>query len=56
MLLKPDGETVMDWSRQKEIEPAVRDFRYQQYDMMFGKRHGAADFFPETVNKAAHTS
>jgi phosphoglycerol transferase MdoB-like AlkP superfamily enzyme len=56
MLLKPDGETVMDWSRQKEIEPAVRDFRYLQYDMMFGKRHGAADFFPETVNKAAHTS
>lgn len=56
MLMKPDGETVMDWSRQKQVDPAVRDFRYLQYDMMFGKRYGAADFFPETVNKTAHTS
>jgi len=24
--------------------------------MMFGKRTGAADFFPETVDKNAHTS
>lgn len=56
MLLKPDGESVMDWSRQKQVDPAVRDFRYLQYDMMFGKRHGAADFFPETANKNAHTS
>jgi phosphoglycerol transferase MdoB-like AlkP superfamily enzyme len=56
MLLKPDGESVMDWSRQKQVDPAVRDFRYLQYDMMFGKRHGATDFFPETANKTEHTS
>jgi hypothetical protein len=47
----------MDWARQKKIDPMVRDFRYLQYDMMFGKRRGAAEFFPETVDKLiAHTS
>ncbi len=56
MLLKPDGQSVMDWSRQKQVDPAVRDFRYLQYDMMFGKRHGASDFFPETATKTEHTS
>jgi phosphoglycerol transferase MdoB-like AlkP superfamily enzyme len=57
MLMESNGETVMDWSRQKEIDPAVRDFRLLQYDMMFGERKGAAEFFPEAVNKlVAHTS
>jgi phosphoglycerol transferase MdoB-like AlkP superfamily enzyme len=56
MLLKPDGEPVMDWARQKKIDPTVRDFQYLQYNMMFGKRRGAADFFPETADKNAHTS
>lgn len=57
MLLETDGEAVMDWARQKKIDPMVRDFRYLQYDMMFGKRRGAAEFFPETVDKlVAHTS
>lgn len=57
LLLTPAGEATSDWSRQKEIDPAIRDFRFIQYDMMFGKRHAAPDFFPETVSKAiAHTS
>jgi phosphoglycerol transferase MdoB-like AlkP superfamily enzyme len=57
MLLETDGQAVMDWARQKKIDPMVRDFRYLQYDMMFGKRRGAAEFFPETVDKLiAHTS
>ncbi|MER8731640.1 LTA synthase family protein [Mesorhizobium sp. M1227] len=57
LLLAPGGDATPDWSRQKEIDPAIRDFRLLQYDMMFGKRHAAPDFFPETTGKvAAHTS
>ncbi|TPM36764.1 LTA synthase family protein [Mesorhizobium sp. B2-3-5] len=57
LLLTPAGQATPDWSRQKEIDPAIRDFQLIQYDMMFGKRHAAPDFFPETVDKVvAHTS
>ncbi|KQZ96598.1 cation tolerance protein CutA [Mesorhizobium sp. Root157] len=57
LLLSDTGKATPDWSRQKELDPAVRDYRYLQYDMMFGKHHGAPSFFPETVDKlVAHTS
>ncbi|PZN55774.1 MAG: cation tolerance protein CutA [Proteobacteria bacterium] len=56
MLLKADGNAVADWLRQKEVEPLLRNFRYLQYDMMFGKKFGASDFFPETAAESAHTS
>jgi phosphoglycerol transferase MdoB-like AlkP superfamily enzyme len=57
MLLTPAGDATHDWGRQKQVDPAIRDFRLLQYDMMFGKRHAAPDFFPETVDKlVAHTS
>ncbi|ESY95649.1 LTA synthase family protein [Mesorhizobium sp. LNHC209A00] len=57
LLLTPAGAATPDWSRQKEIDPAIRDFQLIQYDMMFGKRHAAPDFFPETVDKVVvHTS
>ncbi|WP_378952813.1 LTA synthase family protein [Mesorhizobium sp. ANAO-SY3R2] len=53
MLMPKAGEPVFDWSRQKDqdLDPAIRDFRWLQYDMMFGKRHGAKPFFPETIDK-----
>ncbi|WP_269931766.1 LTA synthase family protein [Aminobacter sp. HY435] len=51
MLMPTTGESVFDWSRQKEIDPSIRDFRWLQYDMMFGKRRGAKQFFPETIEK-----
>ncbi|SFP93864.1 Phosphoglycerol transferase MdoB [Mesorhizobium sp. NFR06] len=57
LLLSPSGEATADWGRQKQIDPKINDFRLIQYDMMFGKRHTAPDFFPETVAKlVAHTS
>ncbi|MDG4878064.1 LTA synthase family protein [Mesorhizobium sp. WSM4935] len=57
LLLSPAGEATPDWARQKQIDPKINDFRFIQFDMMFGKRHSAPDFFPETVNKlVAHTS
>lgn len=53
VLMPRTGEAVFDWSRQKDkdLDPAIRDFRWLQYDMMFGKRHGATPFFPETIDK-----
>nr|WP_315920758.1 LTA synthase family protein [Mesorhizobium sp. SP-1A] len=57
VLFDANGNATPDWARQKEIDPAIRDFRYIQYDMMFGKRRAGPDFFPETLNKlVAHTS
>ncbi|HEV2504209.1 MAG TPA: LTA synthase family protein [Mesorhizobium sp.] len=57
VLLATDDEATIDWARQKQIEPLIRDYRYLQYDMMFGKRWSARDFFPETINRlVAHTS
>jgi phosphoglycerol transferase MdoB-like AlkP superfamily enzyme len=57
LLMTPAGEATPDWARKKKIDPAIRDFRLLQYDMMFGKRRAAPDFFPETVKKLVpHTS
>ena len=47
MLVTPDDQATPDWSRAKKIDPAIRDFRLLQYDMMFGKHHGAETFFPK---------
>jgi phosphoglycerol transferase MdoB-like AlkP superfamily enzyme len=49
LLITPEGAAATDWSRSKKIDPAIRDFRLLQYDMMFGKKHGAPRFFPESV-------
>ncbi|SFT74544.1 Phosphoglycerol transferase MdoB [Mesorhizobium sp. YR577] len=51
MLVTPNDEALPDWSRAKEIDPEIRDYRLLQYDMMFGKRHAAPEFFPETTGK-----
>ena len=32
--------------RKKEIDPAIRDFRLLQYDMMFGERDGNVGVLP----------
>ena len=47
MLIGTDGKAFPDWARKKEIDPAIRDFRLLQYDMMFGKRDATWEFFPE---------
>ena len=47
MLIDVDGKSYPDWSRKKKIDPAIRDFRFLQYDMMFGKKNGMWKFFPE---------
>ncbi len=57
LLLSADGDATPDWARAKDIDPEIRDFRFIQYDMMFGKRKAAQDFFPETAEKPnGHTT
>jgi phosphoglycerol transferase MdoB-like AlkP superfamily enzyme len=57
MLVKPNNETKENWARKGEaLDPVIRDFRFLQYDLMFGKRHGIPGFFPEIGAKDPRTS
>ena len=47
LLLSADGKSTPDWSRAKEIDPAVRDYRLLQYDVLFGKALRKDTFFPD---------
>jgi len=49
LLLSTGGKATADWLRGQDIDPAIRDFRLLQYDMMFGRKHGAPRFFPEML-------
>lgn len=46
MLVDKAGKDMASWTRQKTIPPLVRDYRFLQHDMMFGKRYGMDRFFP----------
>jgi phosphoglycerol transferase MdoB-like AlkP superfamily enzyme len=42
-----DNQTFPDWLlKDKGLDPLVRDYRYLQHDMMFGKEYGLQRFFP----------
>jgi len=45
MLVDAKGKDKPGWSRAKQIAPAIRDYRFLQHDMMFGKRYGTDRFF-----------
>ncbi|PZO73587.1 MAG: cation tolerance protein CutA [Mesorhizobium amorphae] len=47
VLMDQAGGETADWSRDKAVDPAVRDFNFLQYDLMFGKKWGADRFFPK---------
>jgi phosphoglycerol transferase MdoB-like AlkP superfamily enzyme len=51
MLIDGNGKGTPDWSREKSVAPLIRDYRFLQYDMMFGDHHGAPTYFPETLPK-----
>lgn len=53
VLVAPDNETQENWGKQRELDPVIRDFRYLEYDMMFGKRFGTPGFFPEIGQQRA---
>ena len=55
MLIEPDNETTVDWGKLGDANPVIRDFRFLQYDMMFGKRYGIPGFFPEIAAKYPRT-
>jgi hypothetical protein len=42
-----DSQTFPDWGRDdRQLDPLIRDYRYLQYDMMFGHQYGLGRFFP----------
>ncbi|PZM13233.1 cation tolerance protein CutA [Rhizobium tubonense] len=42
-----DNQTFPNWVlKDKSIDPVMRDYRYLQHDMMFGKEYGLGRFFP----------
>jgi len=49
VLIGADDTPTPDWARAPSLAPIIRDFRFLQYDMMFGKRHAMPDFFPELL-------
>ena len=53
VLVAPDNETQENWGKQRELDPVIRDFRYLEYDMMFGKRFCTPGFFPEIGQQRA---
>ncbi|WP_069058551.1 LTA synthase family protein [Sinorhizobium sp. RAC02] len=45
MLIDAKGKGTAGWARKKTIDPLVRDFRFLQHDIMFGKQYGLERFF-----------
>jgi phosphoglycerol transferase MdoB-like AlkP superfamily enzyme len=45
MLIDAKGQATTGWARKKTIDPTVRDFRFLQHDIMFGKQYGLERFF-----------
>lgn len=45
MLIRKNGKDVADWLRQPKVPASLRDYRFLQHDMMFGKRYSTDRFF-----------
>jgi phosphoglycerol transferase MdoB-like AlkP superfamily enzyme len=45
MLIRKNGKDVADWLRQPKVPASLRDYRFLQHDMMFGKRYSTERFF-----------
>ena len=46
MLIDASGKAVNNWLKKEPADPVLRDFRYIQYDQMFGKEYSSRKFFP----------
>ncbi|WP_425314437.1 LTA synthase family protein [Rhizobium cremeum] len=52
LLVERSGKTQADWAVDgTRLDPAIRDLRLLQHDMMFGKQFGAERFFPEMTDR-----
>ncbi len=48
-----DDQTFPDWGlNDQTLDPLVRDYRYLQHDMMFGRQYGLDRFFPSHARLA----
>jgi len=50
MTVDAEGVATREWARQKDVDPALQQYRMLQHDIVFGRRHGAPRFFPETID------
>ncbi|MBB4569788.1 LTA synthase family protein [Rhizobium leucaenae] len=42
-----DNQAFPDWARKEQnLDPLIRDYRYLQHDVMFGREYGLDRFFP----------
>lgn len=55
MLINSRGKETEAWSRQKSIPSLIRDYRFLQHDMMFGKRYSTERFFQSHADLFAAT-
>lgn len=46
MLEGADGSAHPDWPRKPEIDQTIKDYRFIQHDIMFGKQYGLERLFP----------
>jgi len=46
VLIGVDGKDFPGWTRDDKADPAIRQLRLLQYDIIFGKQHGRERFFP----------
>ncbi|MQX16961.1 sulfatase-like hydrolase/transferase [Sinorhizobium terangae] len=45
MVIRKNGKDIAEWSRRPKIPASLRDYRFLQHDMMFGKRFSTDRFF-----------
>lgn len=49
-LVDGNNRPTPDWSRSAApLDPLIRDYRFIQHDMMFGKQYGLERFFPDSL-------
>jgi phosphoglycerol transferase MdoB-like AlkP superfamily enzyme len=53
LLIGASGRAFPDWGRKPKTDPAIRDFRLLQHDMMFGEGRATWQFFPEIMSPAS---
>ena len=47
MLQQADGTPLPDWQRMGTVDQAIRDYRFIEHDVMFGRQYGLDRFFPD---------
>ena len=55
LLIDRKDKPTQNWARKPGVDAMIRDYRFLQYDMMFGKQYGMERFFPTHAGLMAGT-